>query len=1345
MRFVRETTKKGYSGQAFDKVGVNSATHVKLKGKNEFIEITSDLIIKQKKDSEGYPVDAIVYYTDINTQSDSKEEYVCIVKDKEVPIDKDFYANIVFMTKNTEGKGNYYRTEDGRNSEGVIKVGRYVHKDEIQVPAYRKLHLPSGHSQQEHNLILDTYWGKHFTYREFVELPSGKKIEVKNQNVIKLSDDKSVRKENGKWFYYEGESKRASCKSSQERIDVEYLLLDGDKVVDISKIKQSKGSYVLESENGNVDIGKYELSLQNPFIEGSTIEPNQEIVIPHNQLKQIPRLDQYNTKLVFKWAEEYPGPNGLLRIEVNGSRSCARFKYKDSKEIVYAEYGVSVKPDPNVVEYRVQKFEIQDLGEQGIKFEFFQKKNAIAQNIEYNGNKATSCTINDRVITDIKWAEVGGMDQIVEYTIDGVNISDVEFEHGKIKKCRVHLTNEEGNPEIHEIGDLSLSRFKHLAITCDPIDKIKDVNVDSNGNISFRMGKYKISEGEYNAEDGTIGKCKIKRDGETEKEIDLSTDERFKQLRLAVKVSLDTERVVPLIQSKLLDKKDGEYKLVADVVQNADFDKYGVASASELKSVEQAANYQSEFKKNPFATVVIDEKGKAHKLTDFTTTYNGISKFEQDNKLVSQMLGKTKLEVVDGKIKIDSSKDDKYIENTAVMGFVLCSNPLTLIFGFAYLTVAAGSAVVLPIMRAAKKVRVQRHQDLDKVTDKIQHQEEETCEQEVNKLIEKYQGKIKRCKKLSDAEFREVAAELKEEFLTEYYSKLGNLQMISAGTMKCKFDMGKKTSLSHENFLAYLAALRKQEELRYGKRDHPDMDKILENFRKQEFLNNDSKILEQVRIYQKYGGVFYQRQAHTTKMLNLDLFLAEENKIRKKNGQKIISKEQYKKDLEREYIQARLEWDSFKGKLEAFKQTEEYINADKKERRKLLDNKRKALEKEIASVKIDEVEFNERLDKNGNPLINKYSRSMEMYLEKEILPMFTTGNTHIKKKFSLDYADKVSKKEEKDFTPTTNLRSVLARKVNSTTCRRLYFDNAINNKKFSEAEEILDKVNKRVERMIESVKDAEKRKDYESALKSYIAVDVKEQELNKDCNEVEKKIEVVPYKNLTNSRSKKMLDNVEQAKVDFRQQKLDAKRVKDEFAEEYKKQVENWANEEFVSRHQKDFDIFVRNSAYRNKDKTLKELIDEFKVEYPRDKQEHFNNELEMLKVKNHIEENIDAEVFCEQNEEEFKKFIEEKNNENTTGTKLELDSEIARCYYYSYWKQKNNNEEVKKFKELSSKKRKAKAQERLENGKLTHQERNKGKEKTVEIGQGQQVVTQPVQSAEPQTQSSAAEEVLAI
>ena len=1265
MIFEGKITKTGSSTRAYDATGVLSATHLKAKGADVFYEITQDLVIKRVS---GEPDDSgeNVYYADMK----AGEQYVCIINGQPVPIETEFYAQIAFMKESEkneatgETNGTHYRCDDGV----------YVRRDEIQVPAYKKVSMPSDHKLTEtiHN-------GRRYTYIEYIELLNGSKIDLPNDNVVK---------EGEKYFLLRGKDK-IEGKYYNRRVWVENILINDDTIVDISKLQERDGKYVVDGFDE--PVGVKEISIENPFVEGTTIVPAEQIVIPHNLLKQRPRIEE-GVNLAFVWAKDYPGPNGLLRIDVNKSRTWARFTYADGHQEVYAEHSVVLNLKEGVKEHRIQKLNVVDLGQAGIKFEFFQKKNNVAQNVEFKDGQVSSYMLNDNNITDIKWREVDGYKEIASYVIDGVLVSDIEWHAGEVKRCKLHLQDEQGNPQTMQISDLKLSKYKNLAITCKLTDKIENVKTEED-KISFKLGKYEFKNAEL-TEEGKIDKCIVKYD-DKEEEIDLSKDKRFEQLSVVAKIKLNEQKITPLMHSQLLTKKNGKYELVADVVQTGAMSG-GKAKGEKLTSVEQAVKHQERFRKAPYKTVVIDPKGKVHQLSDFNKTYEGTATFESENDIIKDILNNNKFNCENGKLKLDTKKVDDTCDQMTLIGFALCSNPITLVFGVGMLVSAAVTAIVTKLTKAPKVNRV-KTQNLKHVMQKIQDDTKEKCQENINELTKKYAERIKEFKsEYSIAEFNEKLEKLKERYIYEYYQEVAKLQMLGRGSLQCEFDLSKKTALTPENYLAYLLCMQKREEVEFGKKDHPDYGKRLREIDKLA-LSNEDKIIANVELMQELGGCEVQKFAHEIKLKNIKVFLAKENKQRKANGQNEISKEDYIKQLNREYYAGALEWGGVNEKLNAYQHSEEYLLADKKGRKKLLENKKKELEKELNSVKVDRVEFDERLNKQGNPLVEECTAEAMAYLE-EAKTMFNTDVTGRVKRFSFGHAKSVSKADEEVNAPTMSLADASAVRANSTFGRRLEHDKKRSVKALGVAEEMQTNLSQGVSNLTETTATLVADKSYEEAFKVGVALKAQQKQFREDCLDVEAQVKVVPNAELITSDAKGVLDKVNDTKVkkaviDKRIDHIEKMREV-----EYKRQVEQLANDELVANHNKEYKAYVAQIQAKA-GQSVKLPESGLKASFVRQlksgkKKESVERELATLKVKHHIVENIEAEVHCEQDSEQYIKFIEKKNIESK-GAILDPDSELAKCYYYAECKNANpreierlkkDPEFAKKFQEIAEK-----------------------------------------------------------
>lgn len=1288
-KIIIDKTSKKPSGRvvskAFDKVdSFSAATHLKVKGANEFIEITDKLIIKRiRRDSSGNPSEDFVHYSEIN----ARDEFVCVINGKDVAISPDFYTQIAFMNKSETGK--YLRCDDGL----------YVHKDEISIPAYKKLHLGANATLEK-----PVHDGDFYVQTEIVRLPNGVEITLPNNR---------VKNEHGKWLYQDDEGKWVPCLYKRDldtRRYIKHVLLDGKKIVDIQKLQEKpNGELVVKGVDGDdVVVGKKDVVLQQPFVMGSTMEATEEVFIPSNIIKQRDRIQQANVNLVFTWPT--PLQNGLKRVTVNRTRTKAVMEFADGHREIYAQYDVLInKLEPNDKVYYVRKFNIVDLGERGVKLEFLQMKNNFAQDVVFKNGKLDSCTLNDRKITDIKWHEVGGYDEISSYTIDGVKITDIEWHANQVKSCKLHLIDEDGNEVIKEIADLRSSGYEHLAITRTIINKIEDVKTNGS-TFSFKMGDYHFVDAEL-TEDGNVGKCKLRHNGKVE-EINLNEDERFAQLKLAVKISLDEQRVIPLVQSQLLSKKDGEYRLEADVVQTEKTDENGVAAATELQSVSQAIKEQEKFKQNPFQTYIIDSQNKPHTISDFETTYEGALEFEQNKEFLIDLIGKNKIEYKKGELKIDSKKTDNIVDNMIVLGFALCSNPITLAFAIPTLIAGCAIGVVAPIARAVKKSRLSKLK-VEDFKQEMQDVAAKRCQENIDSLVDKYRRELKAYKQMySQEEFEQMSKALRERFRFEYHKEIGKLQVLGEGSIEATFDASKKGKLTRDNYLAFLEYERICTELREGKQPHPDFKNILKEFNETEFADKQAKLLEQIRIYQEYGGAEYKRKAHALQMKNIAILLDQENAERALRGEPGLSKEDYRKQLQRQYNESVAEWGGIEDKIEAFKQSIEYLSADRNTRKQLLEEKRKGLEGELTKVKVERVEFAERLDKHGNPLVGKYTQSAIAYME-YVDQLFAAGETKVSKKFDLEFYESLTDEEKEMYTTTTTLSEGTARCASRADNRRVEYDRA-------RAAQVVQKIEEKQAELAEGVARLSEKstiaKDatFEDVFIAQAEVAKKAQTYREAYARVGEVADQIPHKELDEDATKRIAQSTQAAQVTITKSEKQIQQEKQDREAAYRRDVEYWALEEFAKTHKTEFQQYRKGVMKSAKGsmvmKTLlRGFFDSMKVA-DKDNAESYNADLEAYEVKHHMEENVDAEVFCELHDEEFRKFVDECNSGRETTDQLDPNSEIARCYYYAHCR-KENPLRIDNFKRYFDKRVKAKAAERIATGTLSKHEKNKGKE----------------------------------
>jgi hypothetical protein len=356
------------------------------------------------------------------------------------------------------------------------------------------------------------------------------------------------------------------------------------------------------------------------------------------------------------------------------------------------------------------------------------------------------------------------------------------------------------------------------------------------------------------------------------------------------------------------------------------------------------------------------------------------------------------------------------------------------------------------------------------------------------------------------------------------------------------------------------------------------------------------------------------------------------------------------------------------------------------------------------------------LDKKGKPVIEKYTQSAMAYLE-YVERSFAMGDTHIKSKFSLDFYQKLSNAQKETYYTSTNLSDSSVRRIKTSHNRRLEYDKRVNANFVSLTRNQQNEVADKLDKLQDKGERYRRIQDYEKLFKLSLTLQLEEEKFNKDCDDIKKRIENTPNAELDEDESiKKAQEELDELRVRYVKQHKLAENAKKSMEKQYNTQVRDWALEEFAQTHKAEFDLHKKLKDGLEKTVLLQDFFDVMCRN--KDKAKSYKNELETYKVKHHVEENIEAETFCEVNDEEFKKFIEERNSKSKTG-QLDPNSEIARCYFYAHCK-RENPAKIDKFKTYFAKKINQKAKERVNNKTLLKHDKNiiksKGAHKTAEM-----------------------------
>lgn len=1275
------------------------ATHLRIKGTNEFIEISDELIIKRRKDSSGNPTNEQIHFSEIT--QDKNSEFVCVRKGVESVIEGQFYTQVVYMKKSD--KGSYYRCDDGV----------YVHKDEIQIPAYKRVKIDNNSQLKGPVHDGELYVEQQIAIVKTPGVREGVPVIISKENkhlLTRKGDD---------WFF---DGKECIVKKGVDtREYVKYVLLDGNLVVDVKKLtKNADGQWVVNGIGGrDLVIGQKNVALDKPFVQIQAVDIKSAVVQKDAVLTFSPRNVKNSTSKnqYYSWRENAPDPNGL--ISVKNEDDYLYCNYVDGRKVYYFKYGYKLAPQQlsNIRRYQdVEIYRVKDIkysnDSSTVKYDFEQvtkvDKNELnsQKDLDFNGfEEIKYYPAGDKNIQDIKWDHVDGVDVVVSYTMNKVLFKDIVWDGRKIKSCKV-VYNKNGKETEEEITNIYSSKFRNLVIECTQIDKIEDVVTNKDGTVSFKIGNYKIKDAII--ENGVVGKCKLQINDGTLNEIDLSTDSRFEQLRLILK----EHNIEPLVQSKLYEKKDGKYVQIADVVQTEaltdvllDEDgniikstrNNGVAGAKIINSVSQAREEQEKFKSNPFKTIVIDEKNKnrIHTISDFNTTYEGAADFEHSNDILIDIIGKDKIEVKNGELKIDSKKEDAILDDMVVCSAWLCSNPISFVIGLPVLMGTVAFGIYAPLRRAIKKQRILR-MDINKYKEKVQDNAAKNCQKNINKLVAECERELKAYKKLySQKEFEQKAKEVRENFRFKYRQEMAKMQFVGGGTIQSEFDAGKKTKLTKHNTLAFLQYIQSSNELHTGREDR------------------------------------YERQnEYIEKINNIQENLRKENKALASKGLPAISEEDYRKQLAREYNASRFEWGGIEDKLRAFQETPEYLKVDRKTQKKLLEEKRKQLQKEISTLKVERVTFKEKTNKKGQPVIAGYTQSGMAYFE-YIDQMIFGGEIKNAKKFSFDFYDKLSEEEKERYTVSDTLSQGVVRRANNVKQREANFDKERSLRISQKIEQTQQKLSTKVSQLSSEIEQGSKTASYEDLIILKVKNERRIKQLQIAYEKSGNLAEVIPYSELDEKAVKRIETASRDGQVAITKMEIQLEQARQKKESEYKKQVETWARDEFISVHKTEYLDFI-NDKFTKVVKGKKQLTANSKVvdaafmEYMEtsSNKESIEREMDTYRVKNNIEESASAEVYCSENEEDYKKFVEERKAHD-------LSEEMAKCYYYAHCK-KQNPVEIEKFKQKTRKKREEKLRERVEQDNLPKHEkkkelaRNKGKKQSKESEKTSAVAAAP-------------------
>lgn len=881
-----DKNKEGVVGSGFEQVSPAVATHIKVAGKNTFVELKDiEAVYQPTTDSSkarfvrgkngkiyafsdndkkirkagtreyanniqdvalgGYVIAVNdedielenVVYASVNKSRPGKEACVCVTKDAVYDVeDKGLFSKTSFMSENQEGKGEYLRARDGS----------YVKKASLQIPAYKTLDLEQ--------MTASTSTGK--LVLEYVMLSNGEKISLPNDNV-KFVD--------GRWLYNDGSDTPQVCQYVANEME-KFLIKtpDGDhtreQIVDFGKLTMKDNEVSFEGEKvAQLEVEPVKSVLD---VEFSSQEAQQTIeFVPTNTDAQNNALDN-NTALRYV----FHNPNDesdLEQVQSNADRTFVRFIYKDR----YVEYVIGNPPksdnkallkdengnDKERTVIPVSSFSFEPVGKgrnAPVKFSYtpIPKMQQMGfatdietKDIEIEDGKVTTYSIgvgNGERIEDIKWNDAG---LLVEYKFRGCTITITRDEKHAGRVVEYKVKDADGKEYI--LSDLKgNSRFSHLYVNCKLVEKLEEVKWNDGIITQFKLGDYRFSDIVWN-DDATINKCTIKHGREVHREVTIDDQyygKLLKQLQVKITAQLEKEKMLPLLKTSLFKKEGEKVELNADYV--AGKSENGVATATKPENMEHALKLEEEYEKDPYASHFVDENGVVRDVDDVDRTYDATTEFVNTNsrKILTSMLGGGG-DIscsADGKLIVKRDKaTQKKVDLTMQVGVVACSSIIGAPFGVMVLAVAGAVSVADRIKRASTK-RLVGKLNYDESVATLQDNAEIECKKQINNLVKEYSRKIKHAKKeFSSSELPNILNQLRADFIMQYNTASAGLEMLQKGEIESKFDLAKGGKVTEESLLGLLACKKKERELRFGKDPHIDYDKNLREVQKNSLEN----------------------------------------------------------------------------------------------------------------------------------------------------------------------------------------------------------------------------------------------------------------------------------------------------------------------------------------------------------------------------------------------------------------------------------------------------------------------------------------------------------------------------
>lgn len=1113
MIYVGKIGNKGLEGSAYREATPAVATHIKVKGKKSFIERKSikrvfkstttyddGVYFVKGKNGKMYPfsteiirkkgtddkfansvveiatgdyvirsggadieLERTIYQAVDKSALSTSDELICETEDGLYQAEKELYSKVSFMSDNANGTGEYVCATDGT----------YVKKADLQIPAYKKLEATDTANIR---ISIAPSGGVNVSAKPKVMLDNGDEIDL---------PDNRVWFDGTNWWFKDdrsgdgaGDGRPQQCKYFCQKVNLDGFLVDG-QIMNPSLISVSGNEYSI----GGKKVAQNEASTKG-VLSGVGFYARSSIgFTPQREsfLRQENQIDTGN--LVYNFPKI--GTDGLMRVEINRSRTHARFIYEDR---IVDYYTGETPPRPikigkNLTESKSkgkEKFFIDKAtGElkrtEQIQVDGFSLKTDKASgkvSFDYVSTEferqefaqdTSSFSIGDERIEDVKWDENG---RLAGYKFRGCTVS-VSYNTSGVAKYTI--TNEAG--EKVPVKDLKNSKeYSHLYLECELVKKLEDIEWENGVITSFKLGTYELSDIEW-SEQAVITKCTIKdKEGTTTRDVTID-DSRYgnllKQLQVKVTTILEKDGITPLSRTSLFSKEGDKVGLNADYV--AGESENGVAEATKVESMQQALAEQEKYAKEPYATHIVDENGTVRKIDDVKTTYDATSEFvnEEAKKVLDKIIGGYNITYSKDEFDVKRSEPlQQKVDLTMQAGVVLCSTVVLAPLGVAFLVGSALYSITDRIRRFSVKHKM-KNLDYDIVTNKLQEKAEDQCKADINKLVKETTKQIKHAKKeFSSSELEGVLAKIKAGFVSKYNVIASTLEMLEQSELQSRFNLAKGGKVKEDNLLAVLYCEKKRREAVQGKDPHADYDELmrgLESSKLEEFYKStlgdegceaydamteeekaaalkefkkgmkddealkkgfeEYSIKEKVRVMEELGGRKGMIEAQKLKLKHMEMFLTQEQMEEYENADKKDKKKllkQYKRALKKEFVAGGAKWGNADEQARAITLTEEYrMETSWSKRRAMVSEKRQQIIEASRNISTETVEMPERLNSTEESRGKELGKAVSAYLAICCAQMFTTenipvnsplysGDAHTPKPFDYDLVKEMS-------------------------------------------------------------------------------------------------------------------------------------------------------------------------------------------------------------------------------------------------------------------------------------------------------------------------------------------------